>query len=62
MDLSRIPYPRTSLDEATFQSTKRDSTRPARRHSTNLKTLDNEDSLDHQEFRIYSVSKRSVIK
>ena len=31
-------------------------------HSTDSKTLDHEDSLDHQEFKNHSVSKRSVIK
>ena len=31
-------------------------------HSTDSKTLNHEASLDHQEFKIYSVSKQSVIK
>ena len=31
-------------------------------HSTGSKTLDHEDSLDHQEIKSHSISKRSVIK
>ena len=54
MDLSKIPSPRTFLEETIVDSEVF--------HSTDLKTLDHEDSLDHQEFKNHSVSKRSVIK
>ena len=55
MDLIQVTYPRTSLEEVTFQSTNEDSLDWP-------EGLDHEDSLDHQEVKRHSAPQRPVIK
>ena len=55
MDLIQVTYPKTSLEEVSFQSTNEDSLDWS-------EGLNHEDSLDHQKIKRHSALQRSVIK